>query len=675
MTDGRSGVPTGQVPSAPSGPGRLALRLPAILLLVAALLPPPSLGEEPPPLLGPLFETVAVENPGEAPPPAKSGKGVIPLRALWKAETEFRSGDPSHALSRFLDLAYNFSDDERKGFVWMRVGELLLARKDLKQALEAADRAVALSEGRFLVLSSMDLKLRIYQRLGWGSEARQVAGYLLAQDYINADPADLLAAMARADGDSGKVALALSEYRRAIAATKGPVNALRLRVDRNSLIDGLKSIPAMWEAALSEDDPEVRARLFLRIGQTAARKGFVGMGIHALKESSRVGGVLGEEAARHLTRLEEQASSHPEIVGLVPLSGRYADIGFAVLSGAEVALRRRRTLEEDPLSPVVRWVDTGGEPDRARAQFLESSSDRSVIGFIGPLTGEEGHSVGVVFDPESPPVLYLGQKRIPQKPFLFNFGLTPRQEARAVLSHLARTGKADLVLLFPDTGYGRGFADAVVSAAGDAGVRVTRSVSYPPDTSDFTDVIRRAVGSAEFARLSARKEKGEERRPPPPRDAIVIADRWERVFLLASQLRFYNVYLPLAGFSGWNDQELLRKAGDAVSGSVFSVDYAGTVPGYLDETFRKEYRESMDRPPSRFEAMGYDAAHLLGDAYRLEAGKGIRSAGALTREGITLSKTLQGVTGSFQFGPAGDLRRKVTLLGVELGNFVPIPEQ
>jgi ABC-type branched-subunit amino acid transport system substrate-binding protein len=154
----------------------------------------------------------------------------------------------------------------------------------------------------------------------------------------------------------------------------------------------------------------------------------------------------------------------------------------------------------------------------------------------------------------------------------------------------------------------------------------------------------------------------------------VIADRWERVFLLASQLRFYNVYLPLAGFSGWNDEELLRKAGEAVNGSVFSVDYAGAVPGFVEETFRKEYRESMERSPSRFEAVGYDAAHLLGDSYRLGEGKDFRSAGALTREGIALTKTLQGVTGSFQFGPSGDLRRKVTLLGVELGNFVPLPD-
>src|SRR4030066_220026 len=67
-------------------------------------------------------------------------------------------------------------------------------------------------------------------------------------------------------------------------------------------------------------------------------------------------------------------------------------------------------------------------PGRARVLFQMASAERSVIGCIGPLTGEEGHSVSAVFDPKSPPVLYLGQKTIPEKPFLYSFGLPPKQE-------------------------------------------------------------------------------------------------------------------------------------------------------------------------------------------------------------------------------------------------------
>jgi ABC-type branched-subunit amino acid transport system substrate-binding protein len=80
----------------------------------------------------------------------------------------------------------------------------------------------------------------------------------------------------------------------------------------------------------------------------------------------------------------------------------------------------------------------------------------------------------------------------------------------------------------------------------------------------------------------------------------------------------------------------------------------------------------MRYPPTRFEAMGYDGALFLSEAFSLEGGSG-RSPGEGMRERIPRLKNFSGVTGTFQFTPAGDLRRKVSLLQVELGNFVPAP--
>ncbi len=651
-----------------------AQRAKRIVLLVVVLLAVTAHGEEPKPLLGVFSESVPVERlDGTTGAVEGGGKGSVPLLLLWRAETEFQSGNADRALPLFLDLTDAFSDDERKGFIWMRIAELLEAKGELKEAIDAADKAILLSRTRFLALSSMDLKYRIYQRLGRGAEARQIAAYLLAQGYINEEASDLLAEMARADGQAGRISLAMSEYRRAIAAAASdPVNVLSLRRERDALINGLTGILALWEAAESEEESEVGNLLYLRLAQVAVRKGFTGMGAFALEKASRGGGASGELAARELAWLERILYYRPKIVGLVPLSGKYADIGFSVLAGAEVALHRLRGQEAEVFAPVLIWTDTGGQPEKARAQFQDAARDRSVMGFIGPLTGEEGQSVSVAFNSESPPVLYLGQKRITEKPFLYRFGLTPRQEALAVLSHLARAGKHDLILFYPDNGYGRGFADAVYSAAGELRIRVDRTVSYRPDSSDFTEAIRQGFGSAVLSSGSSERKKGEEL--PLHQDAIIIADRWEKVFLLASQLRFYSVYLPLAGFSGWNDDRLLQKAGEAVEGSVFSVDYAAVVPGFLVEKFRKEYQEAIEHAPSHFAATGYDAARLLAESFHLDAERDSRPAGDRTREKIPLLGTFRGVTGTFQFGPDGEMRRNVSLLGVELGNFVPITE-
>ena len=605
-----------------------------------------------------------------SPPGARDSARTAPIAPFLQAEGEYAAGKSDEALSRFLDLAYSAPDDERKGFIWWRVGELLLVRGDLDRALEAADKAVLLSRAPYFSLSAVDLKLRIYQRMKWNNEARQTAAYLLDRKFVGADPPALLALMARADAGAGKLGSALALYRRAVAAAADPQASRRLSAERESLIDGATDLSGLRGAAEGEEDPEVRGHLYLAMGNAAIRKGFLGMAAHAFERSARAGGKRSAEAAEHLFRAEKIIAARPRIVGLVPLSGKLSDIGYAVLTGAEVALGAFHGLERNGATPVIRWVDTAGQPETARKEFAVAAADRMVLGILGPVTGEEGRSVGAAFTQKSPPTLYLGQKPILEKPFLYGFGLSPAQEARALFAYLARAGISDLLLFHPENGYGKGFAAAADAAARQAGVRIAKTVSYSPEAQDFTEVIKRAVGNATFQRQSRSKEKGKAMKLPL--GGIIIADRWDRVFLLASQLRYYNVYLPLAGFSGWNDAELLRKAGGSVSGAVFPVDYSDVIPGSQGDRFRKEFQEVMRVPPTRFEAMGYDGALFLSEAFSLEGGSG-RSLGEAMRERIPRLKNYPGVTGTFQFTPAGDLRRKVPLLQVELGNFVPVP--
>lgn len=652
--------------SRPARPPALAAGL---LLLLVGLLPAPSFALRPEaPALGTLLpaETVPVARPG---PRQEAG----PVRRLWEAERLFRSGKAAEALSLFLDLAYNLPDDERKGFAWLRVGELLLAKEEARQALEAADQSIRLSKARYLVLSALDLKYRVCLRFRWNAEVRQIGSYLVDEGYLHADAGAILGEIARTYAEEGDLVRALEGYRRAIAQADSPVRSMILSLERDRLIAGAESIPSLRAAAEAEGDPEGRASLWLALGRLAGRKGFPGMSAWALAQAARSGGADGQEAAQQLFRLEEALSGRARIVGLVPLSGRYADLGFSVLSGAEVALRQaRREGWEDP--PFVLWVDTAGQADRAERGFLESADPYRAIGVIGPLTGEEGEAVASGFGPQSPPTLYLGQKAIPAKPFLYPFGLNPLQEARALVAHLKKRNLASLLLFHPENGYGRGFAEALVRAAGEGGVRIGKTVAYPPDTTDFTETIGKAAGRRAVApRKGSIREREPEKAPNLPWSGIVVADHWERAFLLSSQLRFYDIRLPLAGFSGWYGKDLVRKGGAAVDGAVLTVDYAEELPGARSDSLRREVRDSLRYAPGRFEAMGYDAAAFLAEAFGPQPPEDGVPAAVRTRERIPRVRDYEGATGSFRFSPEGTLERKVSLLRVELGNFVPVP--
>lgn len=606
--------------------------------------------------------------------PSETWVRTVRPGALAAAEADFRAGRSGEALAKFRALTASALDDERRGFAWARIGELLLAADDLDGALSAVDSALLATRARYLVLSAMDLKMRIARRLPERTaEVRDLAGYLIDQKFVDGDQSALRSVMARAEAGAGRLARAMSLYREAVEAARSPEEAARLQGERDALIDAVGNPAALFEAAEAEADPEVRGRLYYTLGRDAMKSGYLGLSGWAFDRSARAGGPKAREAAEHLFRLDKILSARPKIVGLMPLSGKLAETGFSVLLGAEVGLRQgRRGDAEGNGSPILRWVDTGGVPDRARKEYVTWSADRTVLGFIGPLTGEEGRSVAAAFNPRSAPLLYLGQKSVIEKPFLYPFGLSPLQEARAVLGNLARRGATDVFLFAPENGYGKGYSEAVAAAAKENGVRIVKTLGYDPGTRDFSKLIRTAVAGSPVARQARNRGRGKGGKPLS--GAILIADRWDRVFLIASQLRYYDVFLPLAGFSGWGDEELIRKAGDAVGGALFSVDYADAVPGSQADRFRREFRDAVRVSPSRFEAMGYDASAMFASAWAIDGGREARNAADAMRDRIARMKGFAGVTGSFTFGLAGDMKRRVSLLKVELGNFVPVQD-
>ena len=97
-------------------------RVLAIACLFAFLLSsvPVSVGaaEAPRPAFGGA-DAIPVPRPG-----AREPARTAPIGPFLQAEGEYAAGKSDEALSRFLDLAYSAPDDERKGFIWWRVGEL-----------------------------------------------------------------------------------------------------------------------------------------------------------------------------------------------------------------------------------------------------------------------------------------------------------------------------------------------------------------------------------------------------------------------------------------------------------------------------------------------------------------------------------------------------------------------
>ncbi|HEY5997652.1 MAG TPA: hypothetical protein VIU29_11565, partial [Candidatus Deferrimicrobiaceae bacterium] len=198
--------------------------------------------------------------------------------ALDAAESSFRAGRSGEALAQFRALAVSDLDDERRGFAWARIGELLLAADDPGGALSSVDNALLLTRARYLVLSAMDLKMRIARRLPERSaEVRDLAGYLIDQKFVDGDQPALLAVMARAEAGAGKLARAMGLFRQAAAAARSPEDAAKIHEERDALIDAVEDPAALFRAADVDEDPEVRGRLYFTLGRIGIRYGYQGM--------------------------------------------------------------------------------------------------------------------------------------------------------------------------------------------------------------------------------------------------------------------------------------------------------------------------------------------------------------------------------------------------------------
>jgi len=144
--------------------------------------------------------------------------------------------------------------------------------------------------------------------------------------------------MARADAEAGKVGSALALYRRAIAAAT-PQDAARLSAGGMPSSTGRRTSPPSGRRAKRRRNRTYVPNSSSRWGRSR-RARVLGMASYAFDRAARTGGKGAREAAESLFRSEKIAGPRPKIVGIVPLSGKLSDIGFSVLSGAEVALAR-----------------------------------------------------------------------------------------------------------------------------------------------------------------------------------------------------------------------------------------------------------------------------------------------------------------------------------------------
>lgn len=389
------------------------------------------------------------------------------------------------------------------------------------------------------------------------------------------------------------------------------------------------------------------------------------------------------KAGESLTLLRTRLKAHDFFLAAVlPLSGRLAPFATDVLDGVQLAVERAR---EQPGTPSVGLIVKDTEADRPG--FLDELSalltEDRLLAVIGPMLSKNLPAMAEMAQKTRIPLItpaatFPNVRRLGG--YLFSTSLTYALQAKRIAAYATNDqGYRRFCILYPDTVYGRELARLFGQEVRRHDGEIIAIASYKEGETDFGPQIKRLKAEdlkkyglavpVDPSRPAGKPVGKTEKRLlyTPGFDAIFIPSRSSEIGLIAAQLAFYDVKVPLLGTNGWNSQDFARTADRTVDGATFVDGFFADSPSPMVRDFVQRYQKRFQTMPSLFAMQGYDAARVVIEAMRKGA-----TSGEAVQEYLSTQQDLPTLAGPAAFGPDGTLQRPLFLLQVKQGRFVQV---
>jgi branched-chain amino acid transport system substrate-binding protein len=340
-------------------------------------------------------------------------------------------------------------------------------------------------------------------------------------------------------------------------------------------------------------------------------------------------------------------------IGLItPLTGDVKTFGESTKNAFTIALEEYAKKGKYRIEPVI--ADDRNDPTEGANAALKLITQDKVIAIIGPLTSKvaipvseiaNANKVSMITGTATNPKVTISDGK--RKPFVFRACYIDPFQGTVGANFALKELKAKTAAVLYDVGndYSKGLAEYFRSTFTKGGGIVTAYESYQKDDVDFSAIITK-VGM---------------KKP----DVIYIPDYYNKVALIAKQLREKGLKGTMLGGDGFDSPELLKIAGSAIVGSYFTNHYSPDRKDPIADAFIKQYKDKYGMVPDALGALGYDATVMLL--------KALDSVAKPTQEEImkalTNLKNFKGVTGSITFDKNGDAVKSVVMLKVEKSGF------
>lgn len=360
-----------------------------------------------------------------------------------------------------------------------------------------------------------------------------------------------------------------------------------------------------------------------------------------------------------------KAHSHI-LAAALPFSGPMKTYGMDSLRGVRLAIEMAK--ERWGLSSIGLVVkDTTALHASLRVEMEQLLDEFQPRGVIGPLLSREIQEIGRLGDDYSTPFITPSSTLLNVRQygsFWFSTAMTSSVQAKRLAEYaMLKMNLHRFCVIYPQSAYGRELADLFAKEVVHSGGEIIAAEGYSEEQTDIAEQLKR-IKEKDLAQYGTTEQEttrtGEERTVYTPGfDAVFLPGQPVHLALIAAQLAFFDMNVPILGGNSWHNPELFRWAKQDLDGSVFVDGFFLNSPDPSIQLFAQQYRSQYGQEPSLFSVQAYDAATMILETIRNGAQTGQDVWDQLVRR-----YDLPSLSGFASFSSAGILNRRLYVLQV-----------
>jgi len=355
--------------------------------------------------------------------------------------------------------------------------------------------------------------------------------------------------------------------------------------------------------------------------------------------------LIEQKAKKIFDYLDNKANTAIRIAALLPLSGGNADVGQALLDGAQMTVDVFNR-ENGPSVELIPF-DYETRLSTALLQLKEIARDPSISAVFGPVENDIFAACATVADYEkisliSPTATEKDLRTISSRMIQLSIPMDIRVQKIARYAHESMQ-MTRFATIAPIDDYFVRYTKIFTQKQEQFGNEVVSQQWYYPGDQDITryfkalkrvgiklvyqdSVIQADTSLTQYMIDTSYASFQEKERelleetntridsadiPVKTIDAMFLPVFSDDIGLIASQYAYWNIQAQIFGNADWYNMELLNKNKNYINGLIFVSD------GYLNEEswdyrkFRNDFRNLFKRTPNKYELIGYDSFNFI----------------------------------------------------------------